>query len=90
MLRFFIIASLAASLNLACLTDAGGCLCGADSSDTLAEHDLSFEGSHSLDDECACYCGNDAPFDLPKDRECSEYDGTCRTAQGEDSILVCE
>ena len=88
--------SLLLGLTLLFLT-AGGCVlntpdcpCGADPSDTLTEHDLSFEGSHLVDDECVCRCGNDEPFALVRDRSCGEYVGPCEDNAGEPRTLVCE
>lgn len=67
-----------------------GCACGADPSRPLSEHDLSFNGSHSVDDECVCQCGTDTPYGLVQDRECGQYEEACIDGQGTMRALVCE
>ena len=79
------------SLSLLGACTAGeGCACGSNSEDPIAEHDLSFDGTHTVDDECLCSCGNDAPYGLPLIQECSEYEQACSDSRGNPDFLVCE
>ncbi len=73
----------------ACLSDAG-CPCGADSSEPYAEHDQSFAGEHTLDNECLCQCGADAPEALPKDNACHAYEEVCFDQAGARHTLTCQ
>ncbi len=74
----------------ACVLDAPGCPCGANTNDPYSQHDQSYESSHVVDDECVCQCGADAPFGQPQDRQCSEHEQGCEDSQGNPQTLVCE
>lgn len=66
-----------------------GCQCGADPSDSLSEHDLDFAGKHNVDEECACQCGDDRPYGMPSEYDCSEYEEACLDSQGATHTLSC-
>ncbi len=66
------------------------CPCGSDSNDPYSEHDQTFLGSHVLDDECVCRCGDGPPYVIARDKPCAEYSGACDDADGVRSLLVCE
>ncbi len=60
-----------------CVTGESGCPCGADTNAPFAEHDLSFSGSHTVDNACICQCGDADPQAFPKDRACGDYETDC-------------
>lgn len=74
---------------VACLNNPG-CPCGSEPSDPFSEHDSSYLGEHVVDNECVCQCGDDPPFGLLEDRECSEYNGPCTKDDGEAAELICQ
>ncbi len=67
----------------------GGCGCGADPSDPLAEHDLSFAGTHVVDDQCVCRCGDDEPEAQPKIQACKDYEDVCEDRDGRERRSIC-
>ena len=67
-----------------------GCPCGASPSDPFSLHDPVFVGSHFLDAECVCRCGEGERFALPKTAACGEMEGACMDAEGRERSLDCE
>ncbi len=78
------------SLVLAACMFSATCPCGSDPNDPVSEHDPTFVGKHTVEDECVCYCGDDPPFGLVKDRECADYNGSCTDEHGQEQQLSCE
>jgi hypothetical protein len=74
-----------------CFWSGADCGCGADKDAPLAEHDLSFAGSHTLEGACACQCG-DGPLEtwpLDADGSCEHPDTECTDDRGQTHDLSC-
>lgn len=84
-----VVVAMTALLGTSCAA-SNECPCGSDSSDPYSEHDQAFLGSHVLDDECVCWCGDDPPYVIARDKPCAEYSGVCDDTDGARSRLVCE
>ena len=84
MFRFLLLLPLCA----ACL-DAS-CPCGADPSSPFAVHDQSFPGTHFVEGECLCRCGEHDTQALPRDRDCADYEALCIDREGDTARLRCE
>lgn len=89
-LRYILVGAWLTLLGGGCvLLEGTSCACGIDLDAPISEHDLSFEGDHTVADACICRCGSDPPTQHPADRTCSDYQAACTDERGQKRLSSC-